>query len=118
MDGNYLTALSNRGAAYFENNNLQSAQKDFEEVLKKEPANSFAYNNLASIAIKEKDYKKAKSMAARAIELDPKNGPAYYNRGIASQMLREEDNSCNDWKKALELGVEGARLVINTSCTN
>jgi Flp pilus assembly protein TadD len=57
-------------------------------------------------------------MATRAIELDPKNGPAYYNRGIASQMLREEDNSCNDWKKALELGVEGARLVINTSCTN
>ena len=109
-------ALNNRGSANFENNNLKAAQTDFEDVLKKDPKNSFAYNNLSSIAIKNKDYKKAKDMASRSIESDPKNGPAYYNRGIARQMLREEADCCADWKKALELGVAGAKQFINSSC--
>jgi len=112
----YLIALSNRGAAHFENNNLKAAQEDFEAVLKQDPKNAYAYNNLASIAIKNKDYKKAKEMASRSIEFDQKNGPAFYNRGIARQMLREEDGSCSDWKKASDLGVNDAKLFINANC--
>lgn len=115
-DQNYLTALINRGAANFDNGKLPEAQNDFEAVLKKDPQNSFAYNNLASIAIKSKDYKKAKDLAGKAIDLDAKNGPAYYNRGIARQMLREEEASCADWKKAVELGVENAKLFVSTNC--
>ena len=55
-------------------------------------------------------------MASQSIANDPKNGPAYYNRGIARQMLREEADCCSDWKKALELGVTGAKSFINASC--
>jgi tetratricopeptide (TPR) repeat protein len=117
-DPTYYTAQINRGIAYFENGDYKSAQADFEALLIKDPKNSFAYNNLSSIALKTKDYKKARDLATRAIELDPKNGAAYYNRGIARQLLREEEACCADWKKALELGVTGARAFINASCTD
>jgi len=57
-------------------------------------------------------------MATKAIDLDPKNGQAYYNRGIARQMLREEEEACNDWKKALELGITPAKSFIDTDCND
>ena len=112
----YLLALNNRGAAKLESGKLDDAKKDFEEVLKKDPKNASAFNNLASVALKQKDYKKAKDMASKSIELNANNGPAYYNRGIARQMLREEDGSCADWKKASELGVSAAKSFMNTDC--
>ena len=117
-DPNYLLAIMNRGVAHFENNDLTASQADFENLLAHDPKNTSAYNNLCSIALKNKDYKKAQTLASRAIELDEKNGPAYYNRGIAKQQLREEEGSCSDWKKALELGVSGAKAFINASCSN
>jgi len=110
--------LHNRGATYFEDNDFRSARIDFESVIKFDPDNSFAFNNLASIALKEKDYKKAMELSTKSILLNPKNGPAYYNRGIASQMLRDENGCCLDWKKALKLGVEGAQNLINIFCSN
>jgi tetratricopeptide (TPR) repeat protein len=116
LDSRYLVALINRGVAYFDANMLKQAQTDFEEALSVDAKNSHAYNNLSSIAIKNGDYKKAKELAERAITLNGKNGPAYYNRGIARQMLREEEGSCADWKRAFELGVSGARSFINASC--
>lgn len=116
INSKYIMALLNRGCSYFDMGNYKAAQADFEEALFIEPSCSFAYNNLASIAIKSKEYKRAKDLATRAIELDPKNGPAFYNRGIASQMLREEEACCSDWKKAYQLGVEGAKIFISATC--
>jgi tetratricopeptide (TPR) repeat protein len=117
-DPSYLIALNNRGAAFFESDDYKMAEADFESLLKRDPQSSFAYNNLATIALKQKEYKKAKEMFSKSIQLDPANGPAYYNRGIASQMLHDEEGSCADWKKAVELGVDGAKTLINTSCPN
>ncbi len=112
----YLLALNNRGAAKLEAGRLDEAKKDFEEVLTKDPKNSGAFNNLASVALKQKDYKKAKDMSTKAIELNASNGPAYFNRGIARQMLHEEEGSCADWKKASDLGVSAAKTFMNTDC--
>ncbi len=112
----YLLALNNRGAAKLESGKLEDAKKDFEDVLKKDPKNSSAFNNLASVALKQKDYKKAKDMANKAIELNANNGGAYFNRGIARQMLHEEEGSCADWKKASDLGVTAAKTFMNSDC--
>lgn len=116
LDPKYLLALINRGVANFDRGQLKQAQVDFEEVLSIDPKSSYAYNNLSSIAIRNKDYKKARELADRAISFDPQNGPAYYNRGIARQMLREEEACCEDWKKAAGLGVTGAKSFISASC--
>ncbi|MBL7893713.1 MAG: tetratricopeptide repeat protein, partial [Bacteroidia bacterium] len=117
VNDKYLIALVNRGASRMDAGNISAAKTDFDEVIKKDPSNSSAFNGLASVFIKQKEYKKAKDMADKAIQLNPKNGPAYYNRGIARQMLREEEGSCADWKKAVELGVTAAKSFINSDCT-
>ena len=60
--------------------------------------------------IKKKDYKAATEWANKAIQADAKLGAAYVNRGIAKQMLKDEDGACADWKKAAEYGIaEGKR---------
>lgn len=41
-----------------------------------------------------------------AIRLDPQNGDAYYNRGIAYQHLGMTEESESDFEKAKELGVD------------
>ncbi|RME18729.1 MAG: tetratricopeptide repeat protein [Bacteroidetes bacterium] len=116
-DENYFLAYINNGATKLEKGDIAGAKADFEKLIQKDPKNSAAYNGLAGVYIKEKDYKKAKEMATKAIELDNNNGQAYYNRGIARQMLREEDDACNDWKKALELGITPAKSFISTDCS-
>jgi hypothetical protein len=57
-------------------------------------------------------------MVTKSIELNPKNGAAYFNRGIANQMLHNENGTCADLKKALEYGVENAKSFINASCND
>lgn len=116
VNDKYFIALTNRGAARLESGNTNGAKADFEEALKKDPNSSAACNGLASVYIKQRDYQKAKDMATKAIQNNGKNGPAYYNRGIARQMLREDEGSCADWKKALELGVMAAKSFINSDC--
>lgn len=118
LDNTNFNALLNRGVLNFEINNLKGAQRDFEDVLAEKPNNSFAYNNLASIAIKNKDFKTAITLSSRAIELDKDNGAAYYNRGIAYQMLKQEDACCADWKKAYSLGIIAAKNIYNSNCSN
>jgi len=112
----YTPALLNRGVTYMEIGNFEKAKTDFERLLMLEPKNAQAFNNLSAIALREKDFKKAKEFASKSIELDGKNGAAYYNRGIANQMLREEDACCADWKKASELGIEYAKTLVNATC--
>ena len=71
---------------------------------------TLAINNMASVYIKKKDYKAATEWANKAIQADAKLGAAYVNRGIAKQMLKDEDGACADWKKAAEFGAaEGKR---------
>lgn len=112
----YAPALLNRGVTYMEIGNFEKARTDFERLLMIEPRNAQAFNNLCALALREKDFKKAKEFASKSIELDDKNGAAYYNRGIANQMLREEEACCADWKKASELGIEYAKTLVNATC--
>jgi Flp pilus assembly protein TadD len=55
------------------------------------------------------DYKGSLEDCSKAIELEPINGYAYLNRGIAKEMLRDDAGACADWHKAAELGAETAK---------
>lgn len=118
LDRMNFSARLNRGALLVDMQKLNEAKNDFEEIIAEKPNNSFAYNNLASIAIKNKDYKTAVELTSRAIELDASNGPAYYNRGVANQMLKQDEASCADWKKAFQLGVNVAKTAYYSTCPN
>lgn len=50
------------------------------------------------------------------IELNPTFGPAFYNRGIARYELYQMDKACDDFRKALELGIPEAKAEIDENC--
>ncbi len=63
-----------------------------------------------------KDYKGAIKYYNKAIELNPNNAVAYYNRGLAKIHLGQKDNGCLDLSKAGELGHAKAYEVIKEYC--
>ncbi len=55
-------------------------------------------------------------MINKCIELQPKNGDAFYFRGICKFALGDKISSCADWTKANKLGQKDAAEEINTNC--
>jgi tetratricopeptide (TPR) repeat protein len=106
----YYIALNNRGTAKLNTDDFAGAISDFDAALKQKPNYILAVNNMSSAYIKKKDYKAATEWANKALLIDGKLGSAYLNRGIAKQMLKDEDGACADWKKAAQFGItEGKR---------
>jgi tetratricopeptide (TPR) repeat protein len=52
-----------------------------------------------------------------AISKDPEYAYAYYNRGIAKEMLRDLDAACADWQKAASMGVDIAAEYKRVTCS-
>jgi Flp pilus assembly protein TadD len=52
----------------------------------------------------------------KAIELNPEDQTAYYNRGFAKLELGDMKGACFDWRKAGELGVKEAYISLKEFC--
>jgi len=62
------------------------------------------------------DYQGAIEDYDKAIELNPKDAEAYYNRGLAKIGMGQKDSGCLDLSKARELGHSGAYQRIKEYC--
>lgn len=60
-----------KGEAFFSEGNAEEAEKCFLEVLKEDPGNKEAYNNLGVLAFEKEDLKKAQSYFLKALKIDP-----------------------------------------------
>jgi len=63
-----------------------------------------------------KDYKGAIEDFNKAIELNPNDADAYYNRGDAKILLGQKDDGCLDYSKAAKLGYFQAYEQIKRYC--
>ena len=52
----------------------------------------------------------------KAIEINPQYAEAFNNRGNAKAKLGDKEGACLDWRKAGELGVNGAYELIKKYC--
>ena len=77
---------------------------------------AMAHEALGQALVQKGQIKKGIAAYTRAIEMDPKLGAAYFNRGTAYYILNEPENYCPDWIKALELGVPNAVDATRTYC--
>lgn len=116
IDPNFVLAYLGRGAVLFEQGKHTQAVQDFEKALQIAPDNPLAYNNMAGIKIKKEDWTGAEKDASKAIQLDPNYANAYVNRGIAREMLRKEQEACQDWAKARELGSDAGKIYQSSNC--
>ena len=47
----------------------------------------------------------------KAIELDPNNASAYYNRAISKYYTNDLNGACEDAKKSTSLGIDASKLI-------
>lgn len=52
----------------------------------------------------------------RAIEMDPVNALAFFNRGVALDNLGNKSEACDDWRKAVAYGESAAAALLQEFC--
>jgi tetratricopeptide (TPR) repeat protein len=83
--------ILNQGLAKQRAGNIADAEKDFKEVIKRDPNNKYAYYDLGLICQNQKKSAEAETAYRRAIAIDPKFEVALYNLAI----LRANANDVN-----------------------
>lgn len=99
-----------RGSAYFALGRYRLAVRDFSEVVEREPDNAEAWLNRAQSKVAG-NFRGAEGDFARAIELAPEWGGAYYARGLYLERRRRTDAANADFMRAFELGVSDPALI-------
>lgn len=105
------------GLEKYEIKDFGGALSDFSTALEMSPDFAEAYHARGLLLGKEfHKYNKAIKDFSKAIKLKPDYAEAYYNRGVTYRILDDIKNSCEDWKKAKELGYEEADVLIEKYC--
>lgn len=86
--------------------------KDYEMVLKLDPAFYYAYYNRAEIYEQEKDYRAAIADYNEAIKREPQFAEAYFNRGLSRLSIGDAATGLEDLRKAGELGIVASYSII------
>lgn len=107
-DKNNLSAIFYRGLCYIKLEHFQSAIKDLSNLIQLKPdfVHAHYYRGNARLLIQSySQIKKAIDDYTLVIESDSSNGLAYYLRGCCYLLLKNENSSFLDWKKAKDLGI-------------
>jgi protein O-mannosyl-transferase len=101
---------------YYQSGQFIEAGKRLKEIIIKQPRNGEALYYYANSLARQNQYSEAIEIYSRIIAINPDFGGAYLNRGNSYQFSGDNAKACNDWQKALELGVDQAKLMIHEHC--
>jgi len=92
------------GMFFQENDEPDKAIEIYNNILAIEPQFTFALYNLGYIyLVYFKEYETAAGYFTQAVELDPNNYEAYYNRGYCYELLGNKSEARIEYQKSLEL---------------
>jgi tetratricopeptide (TPR) repeat protein len=106
----------NRGIAKSNRKDKNGAIIDYQKVLSIDPIHKGAANNLSFELNQLGKFNDCIEVNNKSIQLMPNYGEGYLNRGIAKFQLKDSLGACQDWHKALDLGVQNARDLVNKYC--
>lgn len=106
------------GLIQSEKKNNDAAKSAFDKAIQLDNSNAQYYNDRASHLIRNENFKDALVDLDKAIEIEPDFSKAYFNRGIAKEMLRDEEGACLDWEYAFFLGYVKAEELLNNPICN
>jgi len=75
----------------------------FDDIIKKNPTNIFAYNSRGIAKYEMQDLKGSIADYSKAIEINSNYNAAYFNRAISFYETSQIEASLNDYNKAIEL---------------
>ncbi|MCG8573981.1 MAG: tetratricopeptide repeat protein [Flavobacteriales bacterium] len=107
-----------KGQHYIHEGDLENAKSTFSAAFELDKKNATVLTNQAVIAIQQDDYQTAWQKCNLALEQDDELIAAYFNRGIANEMLRRTSDACLDWEQAFILGSEKAEEYLNSPICN
>ena len=105
---NFAEAYNNRGNAYSDLNQLETAIKDYNRAIKLKPNDAEAYYNRGNAHRQLNLYAKAIEDYSKAIEKNPKFTIAYGNRGVTYRRLNQYEKAFKDFERAIELNPNDA----------
>ena len=97
-----------RGLAFNAAANYKLAFADFTSVLKKDPNHYDAFMQRGASCEGLENLRSAIYDYSEAIRIRPKDGMAYYKRGLANQDAKD-NSACKDFNMAVAYGVEDAK---------
>lgn len=121
----YLQANSKNSDAYtalarcyLKNNQYRDAIKIYQHLQKTNPNDIRNLYFLANAYAKTENFDEAIKLYTRVIQTKPMLAGAYINRGNAYLFLGNQNMACQDWQKALELGANQVKSMIEKYCPN
>jgi tetratricopeptide (TPR) repeat protein len=106
------------GSLHHTKGELDEAGKMFQQAYDLDQSNVVVLNNQAAIFLDQDKYQSAINKCNEALAIQPEMMQAYFNRGIANEMLRNVVNACSDWEQAFILGSEIAEEYLNSATCN
>lgn len=106
----------NRGMAHFNNQDLELAELDFEEVIKLDSRNAAAYHGKGMVNYEQNEYENAIVEFQKAIRIDDSNPITYFNLAMTYFRLDDIDNACYNFNKSCALGHRNACRLLLMEC--
>jgi len=107
-----------KGNYFHEKKELDKAEQSYDKAFLINPNNTSLLTNQAAILIDQSKFDLALTKCTQAIDIDPSFTEAFYNRGIAYEMLKQTEEACSDWEEAFILGAEKAEEFLNSPTCN
>lgn len=99
-DPDALLALGN---AYQLSGRLPDAERTFTQLLRIDPGNALAYQDLGTAQLQQRQYGEAEASLRRAIQGDPTLSGAYTTLGVVLASTNREPEAIDTWKRAVSL---------------
>jgi tetratricopeptide (TPR) repeat protein len=93
----------NSGNDYYAKGDYDRAIADYNEAIRLNPNDDYAYNNRGNAYHAKGDYDRAIADCNEALRLNPNGANTYNNRGNAYYYKKDYRLARTDWEKALEL---------------
>ena len=103
-----------KGNQYLKSEDWDKAEESFNTAYQFDNYDPVVLANQAAVAIHQENFQVAWEKCTAALEIDGENMAAYFNRGIANEMLRKTADACLDWEQAFILGSEQAEEYLNS----
>lgn len=106
------------GNNYRESGDPDRALEAYEKAFELNNSDAIILTHQAVALIDLEDYQKAIEKCNEAIAINPEQMEAYFNRGIALEMIRDVVGACSDWQQAFILGSLEAIQYLNGPVCN
>jgi tetratricopeptide (TPR) repeat protein len=124
MSADDVEALNGLGVAYGDAGRYDEAVRTFERVLSLDTTNGLAYQNLASMVLREAlaakserdrrtQLQQAEAFARKAIEMDPVLADAFTTLGAVLSTSGRKAAAIDSWKRAVELDASQFNALYN-----